>query len=266
MLRRFGLKGERVKRNRFWGIGLIIVAVLVVGMAGCTVGGATLKELPSSLAINLGSQQTGIWVSGQGELNVVPDIANLSLGISAQAKTVAQAQAAAATAMNNAMNALSQGGVARKDIQTQHFSIQQITRWDKDREQESVIGYRVTNMVLAKIRDINQAGSIIDAVATAGGDLTRINSISFAVDDPSKYYSEVRQKAMADANAKARQLADLGGVKLGKPTYVSESTVYPVPRPVYEAKVAAAPAPPTPISPGEMKITLNVQVVYAIEK
>jgi len=118
-------------------------------------------------------------------------------------------------------------------------------------------------MVMAKIREIAKTGSIIDSVAEAGGDLTRIDHISFSIDDPSEYRKEARDKAMADAKAKAEQLANLSGVRLGKPTYISESISYPVyPPPVRAAE--AAPAPVTPISPGEMKISLDIQVVYAI--
>ena len=72
---------------------------------------------------------------------------------------------------------------------------------------------------------------------------------------------------MAEAKAKAKQLAELAGVILGKPTYISEGISYPVyPREyMYEmAASAAAPVPETPISPGEMEISLTVQVVYAI--
>ena len=164
--------------------------------------------------------------------------------------------------MDRVMTALTDNGVDEKDIQTQYFSIDQVTSWDKDTEEEIVVGYRVTNMVTAKIREIDKAGSIIDAVAAAGGDLTRINSISFSVDDPSAYYDEARQEAMADARAKAEQLAELAEVELGKPTYISEGTIYPVyQRSMYEA---AAPAP-TPISPGRVELTLTVQVVYAID-
>ena len=65
-------------------------------------------------------------------------------------------------------------------------------------------------MVTAKIREMDKVGSIIDAVAAAGGDYTRINNIAFSVDDPSPYYTEARQKAMADAKAKAEQLAESG--------------------------------------------------------
>jgi uncharacterized protein YggE len=122
-------------------------------------------------------------------------------------------------------------------------------------------------MVTVKIRDIDKTGAVIDAVAKAGGDLTRIDSISFSIDDPSDYYEEARKKAVAEAKAKAKQLAGLAGVSLGKATYVSESTYTPSPiTPVRMLeKMEAAPAIETPISPGELEITLNVQIVYAIK-
>jgi len=122
----------------------------------------------------------------------------------------------------------------------------------------------VTNMVTAKIRDIEQAGPVIDAVAAASGDYTRINNISFSVEDPTAYYEEARQVAMTDAKSKAGQLADLAGVNLGKPTYISEGNISsPV---VYRdaGMEMMAPAPTTPISPGEIELTLTVQVAYAI--
>ena len=71
---------------------------------------------------------------------------------------------------------------------------------------------------------------------------------------------------MADAKVKAEQLADLGGVKLGKPIYISESGGYiPLPRDYYlKSGAEGAPAPTTPISPGETEVRLSVQVVYSI--
>ena len=102
-------------------------------------------------------------------------------------------------------------------------------------------------------------------MAEAGGDLTRIDSISFSVDDPSVHYEEAREEAMADAKAKAEQLAELAGVTLGKPTYISEGTQTPpiYPRLMVEI-VEEAVVGRTPISPGETEISLTVQVVYAI--
>jgi len=245
-----------MKRSWLLATGLALMLTMAF-LSGCTESATTLGGIFST-------QQEGIWVSGRGEVSVVSDIVSLRLGIEAQETSVAEAQTKAAEAMNKVMAALTESGIDEKDIQTQYFSIQQVTKWNRETEEQIVIGYRVTNTVTAKIRDIDKAGSIIDAVAEAGGDLTRINGISFSVDDPSAYYEEAREKAMDEAKAKAKQLARLGGVTLGKPTYISEGAppiIYP--RAVYEVAPAQAPAE-TPISPGEIEISLTVQVAYAI--
>jgi len=249
-----------MKKKWLWAIGLALV-LPIVGLYGCSVASPTTIE-----AVNLGGQQEGIWVTGQGKVTAVSDIATLRLGIEAQEATVSEAQTQAAEAMDEVMTALIDNEVAEKDIQTQYFSIRQVRRWSETKDQEIVVGYRVTNMVTAKIRDIDKVGSIIDAVAVAGGDLTRIDNISFSIDDPSAYFEEARQKAMADAEAKAELLARLAGVSLGKPTYISEGIQIPppiYPRAVYEEVPIPAPALP-PISPGEMEISLTLQVAYAI--
>lgn len=242
-----------------------LIVVLALGAAGCS--GIILPLENGQGTVPVPQQQnTGIWVTGQGEAMAIPDIAELRLGVEAQAETVSEAQTQARVAMDEVMQVLEDKGIDEKDIQTQRFSIYPVTRWIQEKDEEEIIGYRVTNIVLAKIRDVDKAGDIIDAVADAGGDLVRIQGISFSVDDPTPYYEEARNEAMKDAKSKALQLADLADVKLGKPTYISEGAVYlpPVTRDFKEAGMAPMPAPETSISPGEQKITLNVQIVYAI--
>ena len=244
----------------------IIIVVLAATLAGCAEGSSALGTLPSNLKLSLNSQQEGIWVNGTGKVSAVPDVAILRLGIEAQSPKVADAQAQAAEAMDKVMKALTANGVAEKDIQTQTFNISKVTRWDDKNQQEVLIGYRVTNIVQAKIRTMSKVGATIDAVATAGGDLTRIDGIGFSVEDPTTYNEVARQKAMADAEAKAKQIAQLSGITLGKPTYITESSY--IPQPIFRGgfeKMAAAPGMvDTPISAGELDITVNVQVVYSI--
>jgi len=234
---------------------------------------ATLQSVPN-LEGNSNSQFMGIWVTGEGKVTVVPDVAVLSLGVEAQAFTVQQAMADAASAMDQVMAALRANGVADNDIQTQWFNIYPVTEWIdcytypesewKDCGRETIVGYRVSNMVSAKIRDVGATGSIIDRVAEAGGDLIRIQGVSFTVDDPSQYNSEAREKAVADAMAKAQQLADLAGVTLGRPFYISESGGF-VPIPWDYRALGEGAVSTTPISPGETEITLTIQMAFAIE-
>lgn len=273
-----------MKKGIILTLSLILTAVLLTaGVLGCNSGNPASTNTPAEspqtvpaqsstpeVKVSLNNQVEGIWVSGTGKVTVTPDIATLQLGIEAQEASVNEAQAKANEAMERVMSALAGNGVAENDIQTRYFRISQRTRWDDERQQEVVIGYRVTNQVVAKIRDMEKVGAIIDAAVATGGDYTRINNLNFSVDDPSAYYEEAREKAMADAKDKAERIASLAGMKLGEPTYISESTISPVyetfmagsaPMPVVPAP---APAPAPSISPGEIEISVNIQIAYGI--
>ncbi len=250
-----------MKKGIIVAIGIALVLV-TVGVVGCE---NYFGSEETGLAKNISSQQNiGIWVTGVGEVTVVPDVAVLSLGVEAQAKTVTEAQQQATGAMNAIMSVLDSHGVDEKDIKTQQYSIQPVREWRDD--QYILVGYRVTNTVTVKVRDIDDTGSIIDDAVVAGGDYTIINSISFTVDEPEEYYEDVRAKAMADAKDKAEQLAELGGVKLGKPMYIAEYSGY-ASVVVYDGlrEADGVVVPTTDISPGETEIQMTVQVVYSID-
>jgi uncharacterized protein YggE len=257
-----------MKRIILFAISLILTAIFL-GLAGCD----SITTPPSgSSRTGTGSQQnTGIWVTGQGEVTVTPDLALLVVGVEAQEDSVAEAQAKASSAMNDLMTALRNSGIEEKDIQTRYFRIDQRTRWDNIKDEEIITGYEVTNTVTVKIRDIDNAGSIVDVAVEAGGDYIRINSFTFTVEDPTEYYDEAREKASEDAKDKAEKLAKQNNVRLGEPTFISESSYsssgYRVT--TYGLDSMAIPAPtiniPTSVSPGELDVILTVQVAYSIE-
>jgi uncharacterized protein YggE len=263
----YNMKGQEVENmKKKWFlliIGLVSV-LLVFGLTGCEQGGVAAGEISN---FNVSSQQNGIWVTGQGEVSAEPDIAVLRLGIEAEDESVAEARNRASAAMNDVMDALSSNDIADKDIQTQYFSIQQVSEWDRETEKTVVTGYRVTNTVVVTVRNIDNVGTVIDSVTDAGGDLTRIDSIDFSIDDPVDYYEEARKEAMADAKDKAEQLAKLGNVGLGAVTYISESSYY---APVVRSSVGGisyeeSASYSTSISPGELDISITLQVAYAIK-
>ena len=126
----------------------------------------------------------------------------------------------------------------------------------------------VNNTARVKIRDLDSVGVIIDDVADAGGNATRINGISFTVEDPSPFMTGLREAAVNDAIAKATHFASLTGTAVGQLLYIAEGGGS---RPVVqqdfgaERAIALAAAPPTSISGGELGLRMSVQAVFGIQ-
>ncbi|XUW99619.1 MAG: SIMPL domain-containing protein [Dehalogenimonas sp.] len=239
---------------------LIAIAIFAVGMGIMGFTAAQSGELVNT------TQQVGIWVSGEGKVTVVPDVANLSLGVQVESATLADANQKASAAMEALINVLKTQGIADKDIKTQNFNIYPVYDYTKDIGTPVIRGYQVTNTVVVKVRVIANAGKIIDASVAAAGDAVRVNSISFSVDDPTKSIDQARELALLDAKAKAEQIARVTGVSLGSVSYVSDSssTAARVLPPSFDSKAGAAGST-TPILPGDTDLTVSVQVIYNIK-
>ncbi len=233
------------------------LAALALLAAACTAGDTTVTVAQP--------QQTGISVSGNGSVTVVPDIALLNLGVEVTRKTVAEAQSAAAEAMEDIRDSLARNGIEERDIATQYFGIR--PQYDYRREgMPRLTGFVVSNQLSIKVREMDHVSEVLDDAISAGGDAVRVNNVSFTVDEPERYLEEARQKAMEDARQRAEQLASLAGVTLGKARSISESGGAPPPvfaRAAFDVAQGAALAP-TPISPGETEVRLSVFVVYEV--
>jgi uncharacterized protein YggE len=211
------------------------------------------------------SQAQGLSVSGEGRASAAPDMAVLGLGVSAKASTVKAANSKAQEAVSDLLDSLEDNGVQEKDIQTSQFSV--YPEYDYRNGEQILTGYRVSHMLQVKVRDIDKAGEVIDDAVEAGGDLLQVQSISFTIDDTTALRSEARAEAVADAQAKAEELATLAGVTLGKPTYITESISAPYPQPYFDrgGVFAMEEAAATEISPGELEVVVSVHMTYTID-
>ena len=250
-------------------------------MAVASAGAAVVEALtaaaarqPATAQASSGGSQAGIWVTGKGSIALEPDLAVLGLGVEARGETVSEALADASTAMDDILDALSRRDIRDRDVQTRRFNVrpeyeyQEIVQSGARREVRVLVGYVVSNTVTANIRDLDSVGVVIDDVATAGGDATRIDDIRFTVEDESAYADRLRSQAVNDAMEKARHLADLAGVSLGQPTFVGEGAAGAPIANVYAESFALARAPAalaTSISGGELELRMSVQVLFEIQ-
>jgi len=235
-------------------VGLVAGAAILI--AACT---------PSVTGENTGADGTtasGIAVSGRGEVLGTPDTLQMSFGVSVLRPTVKQAVADAAALADQLISNLTSSGVATDDIQTANYSI--YPEYDYSSNQRKLVGYRVGNTVTAKIRDVDSAGSVIDAAVVGVGDEIQVSGVSFSIEDDEELISAARSAAWEDARSKAQQLADLAGLALGDAVMISESVVGTPPQPLYRAAFedSVAGSVETPIEAGQQQVAVTLQVRF----
>ncbi len=205
-----------------------------------------------------------ISVNGTGRVKAEPDVADISLGVTTQGMEAAEAAGKAAEAMDSMIKALLEMGIAEADIQTTNLSLN--PRYDWTKEPAPIVGWEANNMVSVTIRDIDSVGAVVDTATDNGA--TNVNGISFRVEDPTGAQSTARSAAVADAEAKATQLAADAGVAIIGVVSISESGGQG-PQPIYLAReemaFAADAAASTPVLPGEVELSVNVFIQYEIE-
>lgn len=211
-----------------------------------------------------GNVSDTIAVSGTGTVLVKPDIAVADIAISVEGATAKAAQDQANVKSKSVVDYLKKSDVKEADIKTSGYNI--YPQYDYANGSSRIRGYQVTQSLTVKIRDMDEANTILDGVVSAGAN--QVNGLRFEVDKPDKVKAEARKKAIADANTKAEELRDDLGIQLGKIVSFSESGDY-VPPIIYGrgggvTKADSAVSAPE-IPSGENEVTVNVTITYQIK-
>jgi uncharacterized protein YggE len=250
--------------KRIGWVALVSALLLAIGLWGQMSSPAVAQTSGTSNGYN---PAQSITVIGQGKSESKPDVAHVSIGVETSAETVGEAVAQNEAKMSSILEALKAVGIADKDIQTMHYSVQ-LDRFPEpmpragDESSEPTPQYRVSNMANVTVRDLDTVGDVLDAVIEAGAN--NIWGVNFGLEDPATAQAQARSKAIGDANARAQALAELSGVELGPVMSISEVIGGGVaPMPMMAAERASSGA--GPISPGEVEISYQIQVTYFIE-
>ena len=264
---------------------LVAVGVLALALAACNNGGeqdvdngpsgatgaaAQAESLPLYAGPVGQAQGPGIRVTGTGAVTASPDLVLVSLGVEASASTVSEARNDAAQAIAAMIASLKAQGLEEADIRTTRFSIQPEYVWEDaittNRTVQRLVGYRVTNTLVAKVRNLDEVGSVIDDATEAGGDAARVDSVRFTVEETSALQDQARVLAVRNAVSKADALAEELGVSRGKLWYVTEPNGYqPVVAEATFSLQADSASARTPILAGELEVQVQVQATFVIE-
>lgn len=207
--------------------------------------------------------ERSIMVAGYGKINGSNDIAVTSIGFSNTDKDVAKAQSDNKKVMDQVLSELKKLGVAEKDLQTD-YSVYPDYNYTQAKGQE-LTGYRVSNSISIKIRDLSKIPSILNLSGKYGA--TEVGGLSFTIDDPENLKGQAREKALVDAKQKALILAQKLGVHLGGVVsyYESEGSndYYPMKSMLAEGG-GATPYAPEAVASGSKDVVMNVSVTYEI--
>jgi uncharacterized protein len=199
-------------------------------------------------------QTRSISATGNGTVTAVPDRAQFSFGVQAQARTASAALEAADAQLARVVAALRQAGIAQADIQTDQLSLSPRT----NDEGAEILGYTAVTSVSVRVRNLDRAGAVVDAAVGAGAN--QVYGPSLVRSNQDALYHNALRAAYADARAKAQALAEAAGVTLGAMTSTVEGGgAIPFAGGMEDAKTASAT-----IEPGTQEIVASVTVTFAV--
>ena len=206
---------------------------------------------------------TRLDVSATGEVTRVPDVAIISAGVQTLQPTATGAIEENAARMERVRAALKRAGIADKDIQTSAISLNPEYVYDQNRPPR-LTGYRATNTVNVKFRDLKRTGAILDALVAEGAN--QINGPNLTIDKPETALDEARTRAIANGRARADLYARALGMRVVRLLSVSEGGGYnvPPPMPVIMAE-RAMDAAQTKIDPGTQQLQVSISMSFELQ-
>lgn len=208
------------------------------------------------------ADQAVITVTGSGEVNVVPDIGYINVGVRSRGATVSEAISVNNESANAIKASLLEQGVAEEDIQTSNFNVYQQSDYDFQGNPTDTY-FMVENSVYVTVRQIESMGEVLDAVAKGGAN--NIYGVNFDVQDKTEALSTARELAVQSAQVQARELADAANVELGEIISINASTS--TTEPFYGYGIGGGGGMESvPISSGQIPVSTQVQVTFSIKK
>jgi uncharacterized protein YggE len=243
---------------RIFVLPIVVVASFFIFLFTFT---AIFGSIPFSITSTTTTKSDTFNVTGEGKVNVIPDVAFITAGVSSSGSSVKLAQDQINTVINKVSAALKDLGIDSKDIQTANYSI--YPEYDYREGAQKIKGYSASTNLSIKVRDIDKTSQVIDKAAANGAN--QIGGISFDIDDKKKLEQEAREKAVAKAKEKAESAAKAVGFKLGRIVNYSEgpSGFLPLVNRAFGVTEVTSDKT-TQIETGSVDITINVTLSYEI--
>ena len=194
-----------------------------------------------------------IVVQGTGTVEVVPDVADIVIGVRNEAQSPAEAIDGTAEAMKRVVDDAKRAGIESRDIQTSVLNLGQ------SRDDKNVLKFVAVNTVRIRLRDLSRLGSVARSLVGSGANEMR--NIRFSTANPGPHLDRARRQAVEDARRRAEVLVKAADRRLGEIVEITEATHDD---PGIVAMARSAQAADVPTEPGQITLRASVQITWRL--
>ncbi len=212
-----------------------------------------------------------VTTTGNSEVKVVPDLADLRFDIELRNTNLKTALAQEAEKMSQLVAALKAAGIGERDLQTSQVTINPVYQQENGTYAETakIAFFSVSQTVGCTLRDIQKITAITTRAIDAGAN--RVSGVTLRTSKLRQYRDQARVMAVKAAKEKALALAGELGSKVGKPHSITEQSSE-IPTLLlgnsFAQNAAAAPGDSgsnSAFEPGTISISATVTVAFVLE-
>jgi uncharacterized protein YggE len=210
--------------------------------------------------------QPHIYVEGESNVRVAPDLIHIQLSLDKTDPNVAVAKAAVDRRSRMLIDACKQMGIQDQDISSSNLQIRPEYEYRGQHHQK--IGTKVSRQVDITLKDLTHYPDLIRALVE--GEVGEITETSLGSSREQQLRDQALDQAFSDAKSRAERLASSAGSKLGPVHSISEFRVrQDIPEVeirtlLPKRRVQMDQITEEPFEPGLLEITGQVYVVFLL--
>ena len=222
---------------------------------------AILMALMSNGLIAANFEQPYVAVQGFAEKEVKPDQLTWRLSVRNEAKTSIEVAKLHDKSVANVVKLLKKHGIDSKLIQTTHMQLSENKRYQNNQWIKE--GFFASSQMAFELKDLDKYKTLWNALAEFPE--VSMNGFNYSHSEEKKIRNELRAVALINAKQKATSMANVLGVKAGKPLAIEEvSSGGPVPVRGPQMMARAKLEDNSNLSPGTIEFQMTVNVTFAL--
>lgn len=244
---------------------LCIASVMLVGalsLTACSGQGAA----PSITVQNVTGESNLISVYSKEKVNVVPDVADISLGIKTENEDASLCQQQNDEIVAKVLEVLTGMGIEEKSIQTSDFYLNPRYSWTNN--VQTLIGYEMSTTLTLTAVALDQVGTVLSLAVEAG--VNDVGSVTYKSSQYDQSYQEALRLAIESAKVKAEAMAQASGRTVTGVSSVEEHVSNDIARysGTFDLAVESAakgPGKSASVMPGEISVEASVTVKFNLQ-